>query len=99
MITLDMIPSPNPAVVSRVIKDEAVLVLPARGQVKVLNEVGARIWSLVDGKRTVGNIIATIEAEYAVSAEVALNDTSIFLDQLANREIIVFSQRVKAART
>jgi hypothetical protein len=91
MITLDMIPSPNPAVVSRVIKDEAVLVLPARGQVKVLNEVGARIWSLVDGKRTVGNIIATIEAEYAVSAEVALNDTSIFLDQLANREIILFS--------
>jgi hypothetical protein len=99
MITLDMIPSPNPAVVSRVIKDEAVLVLPARGQVKVLNEVGARIWSLVDGKRTVGNIIATIEAEYAVSAEVALNDTSFFLDQLANREIISFSQRVKAART
>jgi hypothetical protein len=99
MITLDMIPSPNPAVVSRVIKDEAVLVLPARGQVKVLNEVGARIWSLVDGKRTVGNIIATIEAEYAVCAEVALSDTSFFLGQLANREIISFIQGGKTART
>lgn len=91
MISLDSIPVSNPAVVSRIIKDEAVLVLPVRGQVKVLNEVGARIWSLVDGKRSTGDIVAIIETEYAVSAEDAQKDTLIFLGQLVAREIITFS--------
>jgi hypothetical protein len=99
MITLDMIPVPNPAVVGRILKDEAVLVLPARGQVKVLNEVGARIWSLVDGIRTVENIITTIKAEYAVSGEEALKDTSAFLEQLAERGILTFLDGDNTTRT
>jgi hypothetical protein len=99
MITLDMIPIPNPAVVGRLLKDEAVLVLPARGQVKVLNEVGARIWSLIDGKRTVREIIATIVAEYAVNTEDALHDMEIYLTQLVDREIITLSLGAKTIQS
>jgi len=94
MITTGMVPIPNTGVISRMINSEAVLVLPTKGKVKVLNEVGARIWSLIDGVRTVGNISALIESEYAVSAEDAQRDTSIFLSQLEDREIIIFSEGV-----
>jgi hypothetical protein len=90
MITLDMKPIPNPAVVDRIVDHEAVLVLPAKGQVKVLNEVGARIWSFLDGTRTVRDIITMIQTEYAVSAQDARDDTLTFLGQLADREIITF---------
>jgi hypothetical protein len=93
MITLEKIPVPNPSVVARLINNEAVLVLPARGQVKVLNEVGARIWSLMDGTRTVGDIVTTIRSEYTVSAEDALSDISDFFMQLLDREIISLVER------
>lgn len=92
MITLDIKPIPNPAVISRIIDHEAVLVLPTKGKVKVLNEVGARIWSLIDGMRTVGEIVTMVQSEYAVSAQDAQEDTCAFLSQLANREIITFSE-------
>jgi hypothetical protein len=91
MITMDMVPIPNPGVVSRLINNEAVLVLPTRGKIQVLNEVGARIWNLIDGSRTAGDIISLIESEYLVSSEDAKRDTMLFLSQLADREIIEFS--------
>ena len=46
MISPDGYILPTPAVIDRIIEDEAVLVLSEQGQVKVLNEVGARIWAL-----------------------------------------------------
>jgi len=98
MITLDMIPIQNPVVVDRIVNDEAVLVLPTKGQVKVLNAVGARIWSSIDGTRTVGEIINIIHTEYAVNAQEAREDTCIFLGQLADRDIITFSAKAPIIR-
>jgi hypothetical protein len=90
MISLKNIPVHNPAVVGRIVSDEAVIVLPKMGQVKVFNEVGARIWSLIDGVRTVGEIITIINKEFSVNEEDAENDTREFLTQLVEREIISF---------
>jgi len=92
MISLENVPIQNPAVVGRIVNDEAVIVLPMKGQVKVLNEVGARIWSLIDGTRTVRDIIAVINTEFAVSEEEAKNDTRVFLYQLAELKIITFPE-------
>ena len=92
MISLENVPIQNPAVVGRIVSGEAVIVLPKKGQVKVLNEVGARIWSLIDGVRTVREIVAIIIIEFAVSEEEAKIDTREFLTQLAEREIITFSK-------
>jgi hypothetical protein len=93
MISLEFIPILNPAVVGRIVSGEAVIVLPLKGQVKVLNEVGARIWSLIDGKRTVSDIVSVIYKEFAVSEEEAMKDTRVFLKQLSDREIITLSER------
>lgn len=88
MLDLDTRPAPNPTVVGRVVEGEAVLVLPQRGEVKVLNEVGAHIWELVDGSRTVREIVDVICAEYDVDEEQAETDTLAFIAELKSKDII-----------
>jgi hypothetical protein len=90
MITLDSYPTPNPTVAGSIVEGEAVLVLPEQGQVKVLNEVGARVWSLADGTRTVRDIVAVICAEYDVEPTRAEADTLGFLAELVDRQILSF---------
>lgn len=94
MISLDKIPVPVSGVVGRVLenkdpgKTEAVIVLPDKGQVKVLNEVGTRIWSLIDGKRSVSDIIGIIVKEYEVDYKIAETDVISFLKDLNNKGVI-----------
>jgi hypothetical protein len=93
MLTLESYPIPAPGVVGRVVEDEAVLVLPERGEVKVLNEVGARIWELANGQRPVSEIAASICEEYEVDLEVAAADTLEFLADLEFRGVIRVSDK------
>lgn len=98
MISLDGYPVQNPTVIGRTIDDEAVLVLPEQGQVKVLNEVGARIWSLADGTRTLRDIAAVICAEYDVEPAQAEADALDFVAELAERGVVSLSARPVPAR-
>jgi hypothetical protein len=90
-VTLDSYPVPNPNVVGRVLDNEAVLVLPDRGQIKVLNQVGASIWTLADGRRTVREIAAAICAEYEVEPVEAEADTLAFVTELEGKGIVSLS--------
>lgn len=91
-IHLDSIPVMLPAVVGRIIDDEAVLVLPEQGQVKVLNPVGARIWTMIDGVRSVREIAALIGQEYEVDPRQAEEDTLQFVRDLEQRNVLrIFS--------
>lgn len=74
--------APAPGVVSRIIEGEAVIVLPEQGRVKVLNEVGSRIWTLADGHRTLESIVETICQEYAVTPAQAQADALAFVEEL-----------------
>ena len=85
-----VIPIPNPSVIARGVENEAVLLLPEQGEVKVLNEVGARIWFLVDGSRSIADIAAVISAEYEVALSEAEEDTLAFLQELAERGLVTF---------
>ncbi len=91
MLTLDAIPAPNPDVIGRSIDNEAVLVLPKIGKVKVLNEVGARIWELVDGSRSVREIADVLCAEFDVSAATAQQDAMEFITDLIDRNIVTLN--------
>jgi hypothetical protein len=70
---------------------EAVLVLPSRGRINVLNEIGARIWSLADGRRSVREIAAAICEAYDIDQETAEKDTLEFLEGLLERGVIQLS--------
>ena len=86
--TLSAIPSRTPSVVSQRAGQEVVLVLPLQGKVKVLNEVGARIWDLCDGGHSVRQIASTICREYTVESSQAEADTLSFLNELAQRGVV-----------
>jgi hypothetical protein len=82
-----MIPKKSPAVVSRKIEDEVVLV-PVRKKPEevdslfVMNDVGSRIWELIDGRRACAEIVNCILEEYDVSRSVAEEALATFLMQL-----------------
>ena len=93
MNDLDLYPVSKPEVVSRIVEKEAVIVLPSHGTLKVLNEVGAHIWSWVDGNRSVREIADLLCKEYAVSNSEAQSDTIEFLRSLEVKGALNFSEK------
>ncbi len=77
----------DPSIVHRNIAGEVILV-PIRSHVAdlesiyTLDEVGARIWELIDGQRRVKEIRDAIVEEYEVSPDVAEADLIEFIQQL-----------------
>jgi len=90
---LDAVFARNEQVVSRKIVDELILV-PIRKDVAdmemlyTLNEVGARVYELIDGKRALREIVNTIVNEFEVSEQQAEADVREFIEQLLEVESI-----------
>jgi hypothetical protein len=98
VIQRDLYPVHSPQVVGRVVGDEAVLVIPGKGEVKVLNEVGARLWSLADGQHTIAAMAAVISTEYETEPSQAEADALEFVEQLMQKGVLVLLQEPIAAR-
>jgi hypothetical protein len=63
--------SKNSSMVSRKIEDQLILVPIERDvgnlqSIYTMNDVGARIWELLDGKRTLSDIVSSIAVEFGV---------------------------------
>ena len=84
----------DPNMVSRKIADEFILV-PIRQNVGdlesiyTLNETGARIWELIDGKTNVGKIKEKLIEEFEVTPEEAEKDIVEHLMQLEEIKAII----------
>ena len=84
---MDKVYSKNPDVVFRKIADECILV-PIKNRVGdmeciyTLSEVAARIWELIDGRKSSGEISRAILNEYDVSPENAERDLRELFMQL-----------------
>ena len=89
---LDSIPQRSPTVVSRLLDDEAVLVHPVQGKVRVLNPVGARVWELADGERTLGDIVEAIAMEFQADVALVKDDVPAFCEDLAQRGVLAFDR-------
>jgi len=87
-LSLDDVLAPKADVLGRQVDEEAVIVLPTKGEVKVVNEVGARIWALLDGERSVRELAGLIADEYAVDAATAETDALTFLTSLREKGVI-----------
>ena len=74
--------------VSRVIDSNTFVVDVEQSQLHDLNEVGGRIWELVDGQHSVATIVATLVDEYEVDQPSAEAETCAFLDTLRERGLI-----------
>jgi hypothetical protein len=56
--------------------------------VYTLNETGAFIWELIDGKRNVEEIINSVTDEYDIDRESAVEDVFSFVNNMSNYLII-----------
>ena len=81
-------------VASRQIDGEVLLVDLQRNTLQVLNPVGARLWDLIDGQRTVADLAEVLFAEYAVGLEQARADVQAFCEDLLHRNVLTVVERL-----
>ncbi len=67
---------------SRVIDDEAVIVMPKEGTVKILNDTGAAIWELSDGAHSIEDIAKSLSGRFYIAEAEACRDILEFLEEL-----------------
>lgn len=87
MPDLNSVFSHSPSIVTRKTGTEYVLVPVANNiadmnSVYTLNETGAFIWDLIDGKKCVKDIIEAVISEYETDYETASADVNSFLDEM-----------------
>lgn len=80
--------SRNPGAAFRVYDGQATVVLPDRGEVKVLNEVGSLVWERIDGKRTVEQILEAVLEDYEIGPEEARRDVLDFISALREHGMV-----------
>jgi len=76
-----------PTALSRAFEHEVAVILPTASAVRVLNEVGARIWALADG-RTLAQILDIVVNEYEVERTQLRVDAEAFLSELQGRGLL-----------
>ena len=87
--------------ITRSIAGETIIV-PVRSGVSdlnsiyTLNEVGAAVWQLIDGRRSVEQIVEAISDEYEVTPEQATEDVFEYLARLEAEGLIRASEEGKA---
>jgi len=88
MLALDTCVSKNGQVPWRIIEEEAVLVDVERGNVIQLNEVACFIWSQINGKKKIREIIDCVYASFEIDKGKAEKDTLEFLNELLKKRLI-----------
>lgn len=73
-----------------VVGNELLMMSPAHENYIGLNEVGARIWSLLDSPVTIEDICARLADEFDVGPDVARSETEAFLADLLKHDAIAF---------
>jgi len=65
------------------------VVVPQRAAVEVLSQVGTRVWGLIDGCRTVAEILHQLAEEYEVDPRQLESDVREFVDSLERAEMLM----------
>jgi len=92
-MNLKSVPSHSPDIVTRKTGNEYVLVPVANNiadmnSVYTLNETGAFIWDLIDGKRNIEEIISALTEEYDINPQSASEDVISLINNMSNYLII-----------
>ena len=74
--------------VSADIDGEVVMMSIEQGSYYGLDDVGSRIWELIEEPRAVGDIVDRLLNEYEVDHDTCLHDVLVFLDKLAEQNLV-----------
>ena len=86
-------PRVAPDLIWRLLDDNAVVVSPSVGEVRVLNQVGTVIWQLLVEENSPDEIEQFLVTHYEVSHQRANSDIQLFFDDLTKRGILTWEER------
>ncbi len=93
----DQLPRRESSTAFRSVADEGCLVVvPSRATVEVLNPVGGKIYSMLDGTHTEDEIVRGVMEEFEVGEEQARRDFREFLSELRAKGMVVTVGRGEA---
>ena len=85
MVAMDDTVQRNQRMPWRIIEDEAILINIDSEMVIHLNEVAAEIWSAMDGKKTVREIVDTVHGMFKADRSTIEKDVVKFVDELLDK--------------
>ncbi|MEM2842199.1 MAG: PqqD family protein [Thermoproteota archaeon] len=88
MLSEDSIPLRGKAVAFRILGEETVIVNIDTGFYYTLNEVGTRIWQLLERGRSIKEIVRIVLEEYAVDEDKARKDVLEFINDLYKEGLV-----------
>ena len=94
-VSLDTVYTPSEDVVSRNIEDELLIVPLVSGigdmedELFTLNETGRAIWELLDGQKSLRDVVKELEAEFDAPAGEIEADVIGFVEELLKRGMLV----------
>ena len=72
----------------RTLDTEALVVDVTAGTLYPLNSVAARIWTLCDGARSMGEIVRTLASEFDADEDLIRRDAERFIDDLTTARLV-----------
>ena len=87
-VNIDSVITKNTEIDDTDLDGEKVMMNLDKGQYFMMNEVGSRIWELIEGNTPIVNIIEALTNEYDVDEETSENTVMEFLGRLKNADLI-----------
>lgn len=78
----------NPEMLSSDMDGEKVMMSIENGEYYGLNQIGSRIWELIETPKTIDELIGKLTDEFDVSPELCENDVMVFLKELLEKNLI-----------
>lgn len=78
----------NPAVTAATFADETTLLEPVSGRFFGLEEVGARIWALLESTGELEQLVARLTSEYDIDPQTCRTDVRDLLEVLVDRGLV-----------
>lgn len=79
----------NPTVAWRLVDGEAVLIVPEKAQLKMLNRTASHLWQTLVAPRTADELVEALVSRFDVAAEEAARDVGELLPGLVARGLVV----------
>lgn len=73
----------------RIIDGETIIMSPYGDKLYALNDVGTFIWELLDGSKTIDDIVSNILKDYDIEKNIVYNDVIRFIEKLLENNILV----------
>lgn len=81
-------PRRRDGIISRPGQNTLILLDPRGGEYYTLDEVGARVWDLCDGSRSISDMVTTIVQEYEAPTETIQVDVLELLNDLLKEKLL-----------